>query len=179
MHAGIANIELLNASIYKKFVKKTHKFQGKYVKLNPHPRSLDGFAAPSKVALKDLGFHDVNTALACIVEVLENVTTASKKPRVAKDDLTKLLKDAITEGNQSLKRELTEDMKILREDILTEAHTYTDIMTQDLRTKIDGQFDNIDNQFKALMESLSSTRNLLSDTPLRRALPSPNPSHSN
>jgi hypothetical protein len=33
----------------------------------------------------------------------------------------------------------------MREDILTKSHTYTDIMTQDLRSKIDGQFDNIDN----------------------------------
>jgi hypothetical protein len=179
MHAGIANIKLLNTPIYKKFVKKTHKLQGKYVKRNPHPRSLDGSAAPSEATLKDLRFHDVNTALECTVKALENAITVPKKSGVAKDNITKLLKDAITKGNQSLKRELTEDMKTLREDILTEAHTYTDIMTQDLRTKIDGQFDNIDNQFKAVMESLSSSRKLLSDTPQRRALPSPDPSHSN
>lgn len=179
MHTGVASIELLNTPIYKKFVKKTHKLQGKYMKLNPHPKSLDGSVAPSEAALKDLGFHNVNTALACIVEVLENATAAAKKPGVAKDKITKLLKDAITKGNQSIKREFTKDMKILREDILTDAHTYIDIMTQDLRTKINGQFDNIDNQFKALMESLSSTRKHLSDTPHRRALPSPNPSHSN
>jgi chaperonin GroEL (HSP60 family) len=29
MHTGLANIEFLNAPIYKKFVKKTHKLQGK------------------------------------------------------------------------------------------------------------------------------------------------------
>ena len=42
LHTGVANIELLNAPLYKKFVKTTHKMQGKYIKLNPHPRSLDG-----------------------------------------------------------------------------------------------------------------------------------------
>jgi hypothetical protein len=36
-------------------------------------------------------------------------------------------------------------MQNMREDILIESHTYTNIMTQDLRSKIDDQFDNIDN----------------------------------
>jgi hypothetical protein len=62
-------------------------------------------------------------------------------------------------------------MQSLREDVLAEAHTYTDIITQDLRAKIDGQFDNRDNQFKVLMESLSTTRKMLHDTPQCMALP--------
>jgi hypothetical protein len=62
-----------------------------------------------------------------------------------KEELTSLVKDAIAEGNQNLKREIKADVQTLREDILVESHTYTDIMTQDLRTKIDGQLDNIDN----------------------------------
>jgi Zn-dependent M16 (insulinase) family peptidase len=103
---------------------------------------------------------------------MENATAAPKRSGVSKEELTSLVKDAIAEGNQNLKREIKADMQTLREDILAESHTYTDIMTQDLRTKIDGQFDNIDNQFKALMESLSTTRKLLNDTPQRKALPS-------
>ena len=55
MHTGIANVELLNASIYKKFVQKTHKFHGKYVCFNPHPRSLDGTTAPLEEALSEHG----------------------------------------------------------------------------------------------------------------------------
>ena len=78
MYIGVANVELLNASIYKKFVKKTHKLQSKYVRFNPHPRSLDGSAEPSKEALHKWGFKDLNTALANMVEVLENATTAPK-----------------------------------------------------------------------------------------------------
>jgi hypothetical protein len=80
MHAGIANIEIINAPIYKKFVKKTHKLQGKYVKFNPHPRSLDGSAAPSEETLKEFGFHDLNMALANRVEAVENATPAAKRP---------------------------------------------------------------------------------------------------
>ena len=39
-----------------------------------------------------------------------------------------------------------------------------------MRVKIDGQFDNIDTQFKALIESLSTTRKMLHDTPQRIGL---------
>jgi hypothetical protein len=104
MHAGIANIKSLNTSIYKKFVKKTHKLQGKYVKFNPHPRSLDGSAAPSKLSMKELGFYDVNTALARTVEALKDATVASKKNGVPKEEITALLKDAIAKGNHSQTR---------------------------------------------------------------------------
>jgi hypothetical protein len=51
LHVGVANIELLNAPVYKKFVKTAHKIQSKYIKLNPHLRSLDGSAAPSAAML--------------------------------------------------------------------------------------------------------------------------------
>ena len=78
LHAGVANVELLNAPVYKKFVNKTHMLQNKYVRFNPHPRSLDGSAEPSKEALHKWGFKDLNTALANMVEVLENATTAPK-----------------------------------------------------------------------------------------------------
>jgi hypothetical protein len=172
MHVGVANIELLNAPVYKKFVKTTHKMQSKYIKLNPHPRSLDGSTVPSAATLQELGFQDLNAMLANTVVAMENATAAPKRSGVPKEELTSLVKDAIAEGNQNLKREIKANMQTLREDILAESYTYTDIMTQDLRTKIDGQFDNIDNQFKALMESLSTTRKLLNDIPQRKALPS-------
>jgi hypothetical protein len=137
MHTGVANIEFLNAPLYKKFVSKTHKLQGKYVKFNPHPRSLNGTATPSEKSLKEMGFNDVNTALAHTVEAMENATAAPKRKGVAKEEISSLLKDAITEGNQTLKRELKADMLTMREDILAKSHIYTDIMTQDLQTKID------------------------------------------
>jgi hypothetical protein len=145
LHAGVANIELLNALVYKKFVKITHKIQSKYNKLNPHPRSLDGSTAPSAATLQELGFHDLNTTLANTVVAMENATAVPKWNGMPKKELISLVKDAIAEGNQNLKREIKADMQTLREDILAESHTYTDIMTQDLRTKIDGQLDNIDN----------------------------------
>jgi hypothetical protein len=132
MHACIANVGFLNAPVYKTFFKKMHKLQNKYVRFNPHPCSLDGSAVPLEKTLKDLGFHDINAVLANMVEALENATVAPKRSVVAKDGITALMKNAITEGNQTLKHELKVNMKILKEDILVESYMYTDIMTQDL-----------------------------------------------
>jgi hypothetical protein len=129
MHTGVANIEFLNAPIYKKFITKTHKLQGKYMKFNPHPRSLDDIATPSKESLKEMGFNDVNATLAHTVKAMENATAVPKCKGVAKEEISSLLKDAIVEGNQTLKRELKADMLTMSEDILAESHTYTDIMT--------------------------------------------------
>ena len=179
MHAGIANVEMLNAPIYKKFLKSTHKLQQKYVRFNPHPRSLDGSAAPPAETLKQLGFQDVNTALANTVTALENATAPPKRSDIAKDEITALVKEVIIEGNQTLKRELQADMATMKGDILAESHMYTDIMTQDLRAKLDGQFANIDNQFKAMMESLSTARKLILDPPQRKALHPPEQDYSN
>jgi broad specificity polyphosphatase/5'/3'-nucleotidase SurE len=103
MHTGVANVEFLNAHVYKKFAKKTHKLQNKYVWFIPHPQSLDDIAAPSDNALREWGFQDVNTALTSTVEVIENATAAPKKRVGAKEEVSSLLKEAIAEGNQMLK----------------------------------------------------------------------------
>ena len=180
LHTRVANEELLNAPIYKKFVNKTHKLQSKYVRFNPHPRSLDGIAVPTEEMLHDWGFHDLNTALANTVEALENATaTTSKQRPTTKGEISTMVQDAIAAGAQTLKQEIKADMQTMKEDILAESHTYTDIMTQDLRSKIEGQLGTIDDQFKTLMESLSNTRKMLNDSPQCLALPPPAPRHSN
>jgi hypothetical protein len=104
MHTGIANMELLNAHIYKKFTKKTHKLQNQYMRFNPYPRSLDGTAVPSNDILREWGFQDVNTALVSIVEAIKNATAAPKRRIGAKEEISSLLKEAIAEDNQTLKQ---------------------------------------------------------------------------
>ena len=177
-HAGVVNVEMLNAPIYKKFLKTTHKIQHKYVRFNPHPRSLDGSAAPSEDTLKQLGFHDVNAALANTVTALENATPP-KGSGIGKEEISALVKEAIREGNLTLKSEFKADMAALKDDILAESHLYTDIISQDLRAKLDGQLCTIDNQFKAMMDSFSTTRKLLLDTPQKKASQSPDHGYSN
>ena len=104
LHTGVANVELLNALVYKKYVNKTHKLQSKYVRFNPHPRSLDGIAAPTEETLCKWVFHDLNTALASTVEAMENATTAPSKQKAAtKGEISTLVKDAIAARAQILK----------------------------------------------------------------------------
>ena len=74
-HVRSCNVKCLNATVYKKFVKKNTKLLGKYVEFTPHPKSLDGINAPSQEKLTRLGFSDVNTSLANTVESLENAPT--------------------------------------------------------------------------------------------------------
>ena len=147
LHTSVANVELLNAPIYKKFVQKTHKMQGKYIRFTPHPRSLYGSTAPSKVALQEWGFKDLNTTLANTVAAIENATPALRQraaDKLDREDLANSVREAIAIESHTLKLELCADMQTLRHDVLTEAHTYTDIVMQDLRSKINKQFDSID-----------------------------------
>ena len=89
------------------------------MKINPHSHSIDGSAAPSAETLKDLGFSDLNAALANTVVALENAPAAApRRNGVSKEELTSLVKEAIVEGNHNLKREFKANMKTLKEDIL-------------------------------------------------------------
>ena len=52
-HLRSSNIQCLNATVSRKFVKKSAKLLGKYVELIAHLRSLDEANAPSKPNLLD------------------------------------------------------------------------------------------------------------------------------
>ena len=58
----------------KEVLKKNGELLGKYVEFNPHPKSLDGTNAITNEELVRLGFQDVNTTLANMVEAIENAT---------------------------------------------------------------------------------------------------------
>ena len=74
-HLGYCNIQCLNGTLYKKFVRKSTKLLGKYVEFTAQLRSLDGANAPSEAELTKLGFSYVNTALANTIEAVENIST--------------------------------------------------------------------------------------------------------
>lgn len=67
-HSGVANVECVNAIVYKQHVRKSARILGKYVTFHPHPKSLDGSLKPNETTLKKLGFLDVNATLANTVE---------------------------------------------------------------------------------------------------------------
>ena len=74
-HLESCNIQCLNATLYKKFIRKSVKLLGKYVEFTAHLKSLDGTNVPSEAELTRLGFSNVNTALANTIETLENIST--------------------------------------------------------------------------------------------------------
>ena len=71
-HSGIANVECLNAAVYKQYLRKSVRLYNKWIELQPHPNSLDGSSKPNEETLKKYGFLDVNTAPAGTVEALKN-----------------------------------------------------------------------------------------------------------
>jgi hypothetical protein len=77
LHAGICNLEVLNPSVYKQYVKKNLKLLHMYAKCTPHPRSLDGTSCPSEQTLKEFSFTDVNTAIVNAMAAISNQPTTS------------------------------------------------------------------------------------------------------
>ena len=45
-HVGSCNIQCLNASVYKKYVKQNHLLNGKYVEFSPTPKAWMGLTHP-------------------------------------------------------------------------------------------------------------------------------------
>ncbi|HYP43196.1 MAG TPA: hypothetical protein VEQ18_04175 [Candidatus Nitrosocosmicus sp.] len=101
---------------------------GKYVEFTPHPKSLDGINAPTQEELASLGFLDVNTALANTVEAMEN----GPHKGFSKQDIEKLMKDAVKEGNNEIRKEIG----TMKESMLKEAKDYSDSSHRKLDTQL-------------------------------------------
>jgi len=173
MHSGKVNVECLNPVVYEQFLKKILKLHSKYVKFNPHPHSLDGSNAQDEETLKKYGFLDVNTTLAGAVVALKNALgTGTSRNEVTREKINTLVTKAVTKGNQQLKKELTVDMKEMKETIIGETHTYTDTMTHELKLRIDEKFEN-------MMNVMANTRKMLTEPRSHPSLPSTSQGKSN
>ena len=90
-HVDSCNVQCLLAAVYKTFSKKNGKILGKYVKFFPHSKSLDETNALMNEELVKFGFEDVNTALANIVEAIQNATSKGYN----KDDFEKMVERTV------------------------------------------------------------------------------------
>ena len=99
---GVCNVQCLSATIYKKFVKKSHKICNKYVEFAPHPNSLDGISKPLGEELTRLGFNDVNTTLANTVEAMENAPSNA----LEKKDINKIVEEAVAKDTAIVRNEM-------------------------------------------------------------------------
>jgi hypothetical protein len=163
-HNSIYNLKVINPIVYKQYVRKTPKLLDMYTKFTPHPRSLDGTSAPTVELLCEFGFTEVNTAIANALTTISNLgtgTTSAPKPptpNVTLKQVTTMILEA--------KSEMKEYTAQIKDDAIIETHTYTDIVTEDLKEKLDTRFDQ-------LMELLSNTRKVLRGTSPRTTLGAP------
>ena len=74
LHAGICNVKVLNASVYKKYMRAMVKVLNKYVTFRPHPKSLNVSTAPSNETMKEFGFLDINTRIVGAIVAIANET---------------------------------------------------------------------------------------------------------
>ena len=81
-HLGSCNIQCLNATVYKTFVKKSAKLLGKRAEFTAHPRSLHEANTFDKAELTRLEFSNVNTAPANTIEALENILTKNNHKNI-------------------------------------------------------------------------------------------------
>ena len=133
-HNGSANVECLNPFVYRKFVGKETKIGTYHVEITPHRRSLEGNDKPPKELLIKFGFEDTNTCLVNTIEAIQNQN--QEEASTKKDDVFITMKEAIEEGNKKLKLEIQKDMKVLKDDIVREAHIYADEINDKLKKQM-------------------------------------------
>ena len=160
-HAGVCNLEVFNPTVYKQYVKTTAKILSKYVTFRPHPRSLDGSSAPHEDILKEFGFIDVNNAIVEAMTAIANQATPSQSSSMSFITMSEMIKASA----KQTKMEIRKDLEVMRTKVTVDAHTYADIIVDDLKLTLDAKF-------KAILDSMENIRSLLLEgTPSRKALP--------
>ena len=135
-------------SSIQEILKKFEKILEKYVEFSPHPKSLDETNAPSNKELVRLGFTDVNTILANMVEALEN--TPSKG--YTKEELEKLMEKVVNKDTMEIRKA----MVTKKEDIVKEVREYADIV-QTQASKVMGiQLSLLKKQLATTMQCIDS-----------------------
>ena len=134
---GICNLEVVNPIVYTQYLCKTTKMLHTHVEFTPHPRSLDGTSPPSEASLKEFGFIEVNIAITNALNVISNgkTTKAIPDPTIILSQFQSLISQAIDKM-----KGYTDQVK---EDTIHETQTYTNIVTEDLKEKLDNRFDHL------------------------------------
>ena len=135
-HAGVCNLEVLNPTVYKQYVKTTTKFLNKYVTFRPHPRSLDGISAPHEDVLKEFGFLDVNNAIIGAITAIANQTTPSQPSNMSFATMSEMIK----ENAEQTKMEIRKDLEVMQTEVIADAYTYVDIVVDDLKITLNAKF---------------------------------------
>ena len=107
LHKGTANVQCLNAIVYRQWVGKTVEIFGKHVSFAPHPKSLQGAIPPTKEEQEKYGFCDISTTIADTLEATRNAPhSKGKASMITHVELDALVETAIDKRNDQLKLEL-------------------------------------------------------------------------
>ena len=98
-------------------------------------------------------------ALANMVKSLRNTPWTSTSNVVSNAKIAEMVKEAMIEGNETLKHKIHIDMQEIKETIIKEANNYARVMTNDFRGKLD-------QKLKMLMDVVKDTRGLFQPTQL-------------
>ena len=145
---GSSNIQCLNATVYKKYVKQNGKILGKYVEFCPHPKSLDGVNAPTSAELAKLSFSELNTALANTIQALENAPSNN----FFKSNLNQMVINAVNKEAIKIRKE----MSLLKNEIVEEAKVYAGKVQAESNKNSRIQMAVLQRQLKISLESIQA-----------------------
>ena len=165
LHKGTANVQCLNAIVYRQWVGKTVEIFGKHVNFAPHPKSLQGAIPPTKEEQEKLGFCDISTAIADTLEATCNAPQSKgKASMITHDELDALMGNAIDKRHDQLKLELKtelsaelhKEMGELKKEVALEADTREERITRNLTTHVKQQLTEIKKQLTLTSQALNS-----------------------
>jgi hypothetical protein len=170
LHKGTANVQCLNAIVYRQWVSKTVKFFGKHVSFVLHPKSLQGAIPPTKEEQEKLGFCNISIAIADTLEATRNAPqNKGKNTMITHDDLETLVETAIDKMNgqliTKLKIELTtemhKEMGEFKKEVSLEVDVRKERITQNLTTHVKLQLAEIRKQQPFTSQSVNMTTKAL------------------
>ena len=143
-------------------LKLLEKILSKYVTFYPHLRNLAETNAPHEDVLKEFGFLNVNNAIVGAMTTIANQATPSQPSSMSFASVSEMIKASAEQINMEIRK----DLEVMQTEVTADAHTYADIIVDDLKVTLDAKF-------QAILDSMESTRSLLLEgTPSCRALPS-------
>ena len=161
MHKGTANVQCLNAIVYRQWVGKTIEIFGKHVTFAPHPKSLQGAIPPTKEEQEKLGFCNITTAIADTLEATRNAPQIKGKNMVTRDDINALVETAIDKRNDQfkieLKAELHKEMGEFKKEVSLEADVREERITKNLTNHVKLQLAEIRKQLTITSQAVDMT----------------------
>ena len=166
LHKGTANVQCLNAIVYRQWVGKTVEIFGKHVNFAPHPKSLQGAIPPTKEEQERLGFCDISTAIADTLEATRNAPQLKGRSNIiTREDIGVLVETAIDKRNDQLKNELKaeihKEMGEFKKEVSLEAEVREERITRNLTTHVKQQLAEIRKQITLTSQAVDMTTKAL------------------